>query len=372
MSHKTKIFFHASPPVYSGHEAMLVLIIKALAESNMYEINVVTSIQCTRLVSELSRHCNFIYCHGINQSIELFSILSISGLRKAWSFFLFCKRYKPDKLYFSQGDIEHASIPILIANLMRIPSISYLPLFYKKQSIGARLGLFRDILASLSFTRASSYITINTYQSQLCFERFNHTPRLLQNYVEPPLFSYSNESNLSCDSQYLSICIPARISFKHKGQDLLISYISQFIDELSAIARFHFYGDGVDSQKLTSLIKTHNVSHFVFYHGHGHANDIYKHHCLLLPSLFEGTPLVLIEAYLHNLFAIVNDIPSLRPIVSSSYRYDTAHSLYEIITSVYHQFRSSKSSHQSNYNQSYMNALTSYSSFVNNVFSVFQ
>ena len=120
-------------------------------------------------------------------------------------------------------------------------------------------------------------------------------PRVLYNYVEPIDFHPKFQSDFSHSSQVLSISIPARVSFKHKGQDILLSYISEFAVPLSRIARFHFYGEGVDSSQLSYLISKNHLSHFVFYHGHGTKLDIYKHSCILLPSLFEGTPLVLIE-----------------------------------------------------------------------------
>ena len=69
---------------------------------------------------------------------------SISGLRKAFSFLGVCRKYRPHRIYFSQGDIEHSTIPILVSNILGIDSVSYLPLFYDKHSVSARYGLIRD------------------------------------------------------------------------------------------------------------------------------------------------------------------------------------------------------------------------------------
>ena len=208
--------------------------------------------------------------------------------RKAFSFFAFCRKYRPHKIYFSQGDIEHSSIPILVSKLLGIDSVSYLPLFYDKHSVSARYGLIRDFLILFPFFRASSYITVDSYQSQLCLNRFNIKPRVLYNYVEPIQINLKQQIDYSSSSKVLSISIPARVSFKHKGQDILLSYISEFAAPLSRIARFHFYGEGSDSSHLSYLISKNHLSDFVFYHGHGSTQDIYNHSCILLPSLFEG------------------------------------------------------------------------------------
>ena len=132
----------------------------------------------------------------------MLSLLSISGLRKAFSFLGVCRKYRPHRIYFSQGDIEHSTIPILVSNILGIDSVSYLPLFYDKHSVSARYGLIRDFLISFPFFRASSYITVDSYQSQLCLNRFNIMPRVLYNYVEP-----INQSEATIDySLLLKFC----------------------------------------------------------------------------------------------------------------------------------------------------------------------
>ena len=80
MNSKSKLFFHASPPVYSGHESMLSLIIKTLAETQLYDIYLITAPECVRLINELSSYAHIIFCYGLNRSIEMLSLLSISGL----------------------------------------------------------------------------------------------------------------------------------------------------------------------------------------------------------------------------------------------------------------------------------------------------
>jgi glycosyltransferase involved in cell wall biosynthesis len=94
-----------------------------------------------------------------------------------------------------------------------------------------------------------------------------------------------------------------------KGQDLLIDVLSrpEWRDRSLSIS---IYGQGQWEQTLSRLAQLHEVGDRVRFCGH--VEDVEKiwstHHALILPSRFEGLPLVLVEAMLCGRPVIATDV----------------------------------------------------------------
>ena len=83
-------------------------------------------------------------------------------------------------------------------------------------------------------------------------------------------------------------------------------------------ARLDIIGEGTERPKLESLIAAHHAAEHVRLVGelpHAEVQVAYAHaQFFALPSLWEGSPNVLLEAMAHGLPALVSDIPSMREI----------------------------------------------------------
>lgn len=94
-----------------------------------------------------------------------------------------------------------------------------------------------------------------------------------------------------------------------KGQDILIELLKQIHWKNRAI-EVSFYGEGAQEQILKNLVKKYNLENKVKFYGQ--VNGLEKiwaeNHALVLPSRFEGLPLVLIEAMMCKRIAIVTDV----------------------------------------------------------------
>jgi glycosyltransferase involved in cell wall biosynthesis len=103
-------------------------------------------------------------------------------------------------------------------------------------------------------------------------------------------------------------CI-ARYDCSYKGQDVLIEALAdnRF---LSVNFKLNFYGAGPDKGYLIRLIEHYGLTSKVFVNDHSpNIDSIYeKNHVMVLPSIAEGTPLVVQEAMLKGRPCLATDV----------------------------------------------------------------
>jgi Glycosyltransferase len=99
--------------------------------------------------------------------------------------------------------------------------------------------------------------------------------------------------------QTLRLACVARLHPASKGHDLLFRVLSNS-RWIARDWRLSLFGAGPQEQCLRRLAKLLGISHRVHFMGHSNnPMEIWKaHHALVLPSRYEGTPLVLMEAML--------------------------------------------------------------------------
>ena len=101
-----------------------------------------------------------------------------------------------------------------------------------------------------------------------------------------------------------------RIHFQSKGQDVAIDVFNQDKWKQRNI-KVNFYGaDQGNRRQLEDLIELHGLQDQLVYRGYkNNITEIWaENHALLLPSRYEGAPLVIVESMLCNRIAIATDI----------------------------------------------------------------
>ena len=115
---------------------------------------------------------------------------------------------------------------------------------------------------------------------------------------------------------YRIACV-GRIHFQSKGQDLIVDVMKQEKWRERKV-EITFYGHDQGNQKqLEDLIQMHGLQHQLKLGGFKEkVEDIWaENHALLLPSRYEGAPLVVIEAMLCNRVSISTDIGRNRELI---------------------------------------------------------
>lgn len=118
------------------------------------------------------------------------------------------------------------------------------------------------------------------------------------------------------NNQTLRLACVARLHPASKGQDLLFRALSdsRWSDRDWQLSLF---GAGEQEQCLRRLAQLLGISHRVHFMGHSNTPmEIWKtHHALVLPSRYEGTPLVLMEAMLAGRPAISTAVAGARDLI---------------------------------------------------------
>ena len=108
-----------------------------------------------------------------------------------------------------------------------------------------------------------------------------------------------------------------RIHFQSKGQDVLLDVLQQTKWRQRPLS-IHFYGhDQGNRRQLEELTRLFELTDQVQFHGFvGDVNQIWsQNHGLVLPSRYEGAPLVVVEAMLCNRCVIATDIGRNRELI---------------------------------------------------------
>ena len=118
------------------------------------------------------------------------------------------------------------------------------------------------------------------------------------------------------DGEYKIACV-GRIHFQSKGQDLIVDVMKQDKWKERPI-QITFYGhDQGNRRQLEELIAIHGLEDKLVFGGFVEdVQDIWReNHALLLPSRYEGAPLVVIEAMLCNRVTISTNIGRNRELI---------------------------------------------------------
>ena len=122
------------------------------------------------------------------------------------------------------------------------------------------------------------------------------------------------------DREGLRLAVVGRIHFQSKGQDVIVGVMKQDKWKQRNL-KICFYGqDQGNARQLKELINLNGLKEKMSFGGYvpDVRNVWEQHHGLLLPSRYEGAPLVVIEAMLCNRLAISTDIGRNRELMDDN------------------------------------------------------
>ena len=135
----------------------------------------------------------------------------------------------------------------------------------------------------------------------------------LENYeiVANPFNMKPNEvPEYPSEEDGLSVACVGRLHFQSKGQDVVVAVFNQDKWKQRNL-KVNFYGaDQGNRRQLEDLIALYGLQDQLSYQGYkNNITEIWaENHALLLPSRYEGAPLVIVEAMLCNRIAIATNI----------------------------------------------------------------
>lgn len=333
-----KILFYNDSPVFGGHEKSLIYIIKYLIEHT--NINLVFVFYCgnvrfseyLNLTAQEYHHrisiCKINYYSGSFQGVK--TLLSFKHVSFIQNIINACQ---PDIVVVVQGSIELSCLGLLAAKKSGYLTVSFIPMTFKFKDIGVYLGAFRDPINKYFYSLPDKFI-ITSYSMLHRLTQHQvpeHKVDVVYGVIDTSSYSKVNQSDarLFYKSQYnlkqddFIMAIIGRVQFRQKGHDLLIHTLSQNLNKLKG-CKLLVVGDGPDLPKLKSMVtkkKLQNHVEFIPW-----SNDLHYLYSaidmLIIPSRFEGMPLVMLEAIHYSIPVIASNRDGMKELLPAEWLFD--------------------------------------------------
>ena len=333
-----KILFYNDSGVFGGHEVETVYAVSYLIRHTNLDIGFIFYRGNKKLHEKLKflveGNENRVSLYTLNfKSGSLQSIRTLFSLRKIDIIRNIINTYKPEVVIVSQGGIEVSSLGLLAAYKSGCKIISYIPMAFKLAEIEFRLGVIRDIVNQYFYKLPNRFITSSNSMSQQIIRHgvSSEKIRVVYGVIDTNLYcqtsSLENSTNIlnnyGITNVHYVIGIVGRIQFKQKGHDFLINALSENVDQLGNF-KLLVVGDGPDRYALESMVNQKGLAeHVIFIPWHDDLSFVYSSlDVVLIPSRFEGLPLVMLESMYHNVPVLASNRDGMKEVLPEEWLFD--------------------------------------------------
>ena len=209
-------------------------------------------------------------------------------------------------------------VPLILKHIYKIPYV--LTEHFKIVKSARITEKIKLVLAKMVFENAELLVHVSKFMAHYT-ERYGIKNRyvIVRNTVDTSLFCYNN-SNKTPNSKIKHFIFVGNPTSR-KGIDYLfeaLSILKQKRDDFI----LDLVGEGEEYKKYKKMANKLNISDLVVFHGIKSKSEISKMmqkcHFLILPSLWENLPCVLIESIAAGLPVIATDVGGVREIVNKN------------------------------------------------------
>lgn len=322
------LIFYDDSPTFGGHEVITLLGLEALLKKQAAPVHFMASSANAKLCEKLAALSTLypdLKVEKLDEHSSKFE--AIRNQLMPWRIQRLAARFQqlnPTLVVAVQGNIEHSSLSLHAAKRAGIPSTSYIPVPHTNAEMGARLGTLRDAFTPGLFKLPDSFITITDEMSRLLRLRGTQVPiHIVYNGIDTARFR-PGDAAAACQALGLPldktrIGMIGRIEFRQKQQHLLVEALAgnpQLLEKCHLV----FAGDGPDSGALQERILRHGISATVLTWSDP-ALLYQAMHALVIPSRYEGLPLVMLEALASNTTVLASDRDGMKDLLPDGCRF---------------------------------------------------
>ncbi len=343
------ILFYDDGSTFGGHIVTAVAAAQYLVNNTDLNVSFIFFEGNTRLHESLN------YINQQGKKINVYPMkYSSSKLQTIKSFFYplkvkkirnFISTFAPDVVILAQGSSEACSLGLIAAKKGNYRTISFIALPHKISLMKGKLAALRDSINYYYHSLPDEFITISNSGKAMLVEQ-GVKSKISVVYCGPELklckFQGKSESRRKYginDEDYV-VALIGRIQFLHKGHDFLIDSISKYLNKLENI-KLLIVGDGPDENLLKSLIDSKGLNKLVTFVPWSHdLSYIYSAiDMLIIPSRFEGLPLVMLEAMYYSLPIVASNVDGMAEVLPKEwlFKFGNSNSLIETMLRVKHK-----------------------------------
>ena len=318
-------------PDFGGHQVMALYglegILKTGAQVTFYS-NPENGKLLKRL-EELQRNFSSLKVRATPVRTGKFQGLRNRIFRKGIQTLTTCFREEaPARLLCIQGDIEDSCQAVLAGKKAGIETWSYIPVPHTLEAMGAKLGSLRDRFHAYLFQAMDRFITISPAMADLLRSRGTRCPiEVVYNGIDLSRFqkrdSREVRASLGLPVEGLILGNIGRIEFKQKQQLFLLNAFLELPDCFQG-CQLVFAGSGPDQGELDQAITASGLGDRVRrLSWMEQPEQLYSAlDMLMIPSRFEGVPLVMLEALASGIPVIGSDRDGMRDILPEPWRFE--------------------------------------------------
>ena len=308
MTPSLKILFYDDAVDFGGHELMTMAAVRhAVAQPNVQAAFMFFhgNVRLSSQIADLAAQCPAFkplpqdYASRRFQAFRtLVSGRAIHGIAASMA------AYAPDVVVVAQGAIAFCSAGLMAAKRAGVPTISYIPMTHPEFLFFASRvkAALRQLVSRLYYRLPCEYITISKRMKDYLERRGLRQPvTVVQNGIDLTVYRAADkntaraELGLAADDWVVGLI--GRVQFWQKRQDLAIKGLALARREIANL-KLLVVGDGPDLATLKVLACAEGVEDAVIFAGW--TNDLSSVYsaidALVIPSRYEGVPLVMLEA----------------------------------------------------------------------------
>ena len=303
-----RVLFYDDAPEFGGHETMTLAAVRHLAQQPdmalgcmFFRGNLRLSQQITDLAARCPRLEPMPQDYASRQFQFLRTLLSFRAIRRMAQVM---KAFRPDVVVVAQGAIAFGSAGLMAAKKAGLPTISYIPMTHPETLFSAsRLkAALREPVNRLYYRLPDEYITISPRMEDY-LRRHGMRQRVTVVKVAVDLAACHAVDRAEARAKWglaaddWVIALVGRVQFWQKRQDLAIQGLALARQKLPKL-KLLVVGDGPDLDTLKALVAAEGVADSVIFTGWtAGLSAVYSAiDALVIPSRYEGVPLVMIEA----------------------------------------------------------------------------
>lgn len=326
----SNVLFYDDVEEFGGHEQMTVHAAKALAQVEGVQVSFMFFDRNARLGEQLAvctpgekavHPVPIPYSSGRLQGIRtLASLAALRNIRQAM------EATNPDTAVIAQGTIELSTQGLVAAKRAGERIISYIPAPHSLVTMGARFGAIRDRLNRRYYSIPHRFLTVSEGARCLLAARGVSAERVtvVRNGIDfadsrrPERSEARNAFGLV--EGVFAMAVIGRILLKNKGQDVLVQALRRYRRQLGRCKAF-VVGDGPDEARLRAGIESSGLSDVVeVMEWRKDLSSLYAAlDVLVIPSRFEGVPLVMLEAMWHGLPVVASNTDGMADILPAEW-----------------------------------------------------
>lgn len=249
-------------------------------------------------------------------------------LQDGWRFARTVRQVQPALCVVAEGCLFAQPVFAFVARLVGCAVVIYVPLLQPSVALGFRRGRFRDALVRRCYA--------NLPQAWIAITAAQGNQFAMWAGVRRPIFNLPNTVGASLDAiaqareaedfaeksavrSRLRVLVLGRLEAHQKGLDQLIDHLAAH-EQLSRSLTIAFVGEGPYETELRQRLERQpSLRDWILIRPWGNALDVLRRHDLLLiPSRYEGVPLVMLEAMAIGVPVVATELPGTSSFLAAS------------------------------------------------------